>query len=117
MGHYLCNTLKEALGSTASGPSGTRRDSDVVVLVEGTSGPVIANELPDRDPTRSRRILALEEGPFVLPEQVQNLPFMEGTPPAGAMDKSLHAQVCGPGVCRRWTLSFLRRLVARPSEC
>ena len=29
---------------------------------------------------RSRRILVLEAGPFVLPEHVQNMPFMGGAP-------------------------------------
>jgi hypothetical protein len=76
MGRYLCNTLKEALDNMTSGPSGTRRDFDVVIAGGGTFGLVIANELLEWDPTRSRGILTLEEGAFVLPEHVQNLPFM-----------------------------------------
>ena len=79
-GRYLCNTLQEALDSTMPTVAGKRRDFDVVVIGGGSFGSVVANGLFLRDPTRSRRILVLEQGPFVLPEHVQNLPFMGGEP-------------------------------------
>ena len=40
----------------------------------------LAEHLFVTDTTRSRRILVLEAGPFVLPEHVQNMPFMGGAP-------------------------------------
>ena len=80
MGRYLCNTLQEALDSAGQAVAGKRRDFDVVVIGGGSFGSVVANGLFMRDPTRSRRILVLEQGPFVLPEHVQNLPFMGGEP-------------------------------------
>ena len=46
----------------------------------GTFGCVVAEHLFIADTTRSRRILVLEAGPFVLPEHVQNMPFMGGAP-------------------------------------
>src|SRR5215213_1689563 len=78
MGRYLCNTLQEAIDSTS--PSVGGRDFDVIIAGGGSFSSVIANGLFMRDPTRSRRILVLEQGPFVLPEHVQNLPFMGGEP-------------------------------------
>src|SRR5215204_6351092 len=80
MGRYLCNTLQEALDSTGQTVAGKRRDFDVIVVGGGSFGSVVANGLFMRDPTRSRRILVLEQGPFVLPEHVQNLPFLGGDP-------------------------------------
>ena len=40
----------------------------------------MAEHLFVTDPTHSRRILVLEAGPFVLPEHVQNMPFLGGAP-------------------------------------
>src|SRR5262249_57093268 len=56
------------------------RDFDAIVIGGGTFGAVIAEHLFITDATRSRRILVLEAGPFVLPEHVQNLPFQGGDP-------------------------------------
>src|SRR5688572_1269126 len=81
MGRYLCNTLQEALESTTQTINGQKRDFDVIVIGGGTFGSVIAEHLFVTDETHSRRILVLEAGPFVLPEHVQNLPFMGGDPP------------------------------------
>jgi hypothetical protein len=50
------------------------------VIGGGTFGAVIAEHLFVTDATRSRRILVLEAGPFVLPEHVQNMPFLGGAP-------------------------------------
>lgn len=75
MGRFLCNTLQEALDSTAQSIAGRRRDFDVIVIGGGTFGGVIAEHLLVTDATRSRRILILEAGPFVLPEHIQNLPY------------------------------------------
>jgi choline dehydrogenase-like flavoprotein len=80
MGRFLCNTLQEALESTARTVGGRERKFDAVVIGGGTFGAVVAEQLFLHDPTRSRRILVLEAGPFVLPEHVQNLPFQGGAP-------------------------------------
>ena len=80
MGRFLCNTLQEALDSTARTVGGRERKFDAVVIGGGTFGAVVAEQLFLHDPTRSRRILVLEAGPFVLPEHVQNLPFLGGAP-------------------------------------
>src|SRR3954447_8613606 len=80
MGRFLCNTLQEALDSTTEIVAGRKRDFDVVIVGGGTFGSVVAEHLFINDTTRSRRILVLEAGPFVLPEHVQNLPYMGGAP-------------------------------------
>jgi choline dehydrogenase-like flavoprotein len=80
MGRFLCNTLQEALDSTDRTVGGRERKFDAVVIGGGTFGAVVAEQLFLHDPTRSRRILVLDAGPFVLPEHVQNLPFQGGAP-------------------------------------
>lgn len=80
MGRFLCNTLQEALDSTKQTVGGRSRAFDVIVVGGGTFGSVVAEHLFIADATRSRRILVLEAGPFVLPEHVQNMPFLGGTP-------------------------------------
>jgi hypothetical protein len=80
MGRFLCNTLQEAFDSAAQTVAGRRREFDVIVIGGGTFGAVVAEHLLVTDRTRSRRILVLEGGPFVLPEHVQNMPFMGGAP-------------------------------------
>jgi choline dehydrogenase-like flavoprotein len=80
MGRFLCNTLQEALDSAAESVGGRKRDFHTIVVGGGTFGCVVAEHLFITDTTRSRRILVLEAGPFVLPEHVQNMPFMGGTP-------------------------------------
>ena len=80
MGRFLCNTLQEALDSTARPVAGSNRGFDVIVVGGGTFGSVLAESLFVRDKSRCRRILVLEAGPFVLPEHVQNLPFQGGDP-------------------------------------
>jgi hypothetical protein len=80
MGRFLCNTLPEALDSAAQTVAGRRREFDVIVIGGGTFGAVVAEHLLVTDRTRSRRILVLEGGPFVLPEHVQNMPFIGGAP-------------------------------------
>ena len=80
MGRFLCNTLQEAIDSTAQFVGGRRREFDAIVIGGGTFGAVIAEQLFLQDTTRSRRILVLEAGPFVLPEHYQNLPFQGGAP-------------------------------------
>ena len=80
MGRFLCNTLQEALDSTGQTVGGRQRQFDAIIVGGGTFGGVVAEHLFATDTTRSRRILVLEAGPFVLPEHVQNLPFMGGAP-------------------------------------
>jgi hypothetical protein len=80
MGRFLCNTLQEAFDSAAESAGGHKRDFDVIVIGGGTFGAVVAEHLFIADATRSRRILVLEAGPFVLPEHVQNMPFQGGAP-------------------------------------
>src|SRR5215204_4099114 len=80
MGRFLCNTLPEALDSASQWVAGRRREFDVIVIGGGTFGAVMAEHLMVTDRTRSRRILVLEAGPFVLPEHVQNMPFLGGAP-------------------------------------
>src|SRR5580765_1520471 len=80
MGRFLCNTLQEALDSTGVAVGGRARGFDVIVVGGGTFGSVIAHKLFAGDKWRSRRILVLEQGPFVLPEHQQNLPFGAAAP-------------------------------------
>src|SRR5215211_2061508 len=80
MGRFLCNTLQEALDSTGQTVGGHRREFDTIIVGGGTFGCVVAEHLFIADRTRSRRILVLEAGPFVLPEHVQNMPYMGGAP-------------------------------------
>src|SRR5438552_13149358 len=82
-GRWLCNTLSEALWSAGIAtdqafgpPPPDARPFDVIVIGGGTFGSVLAQHLLFVDRTRSRRILVLEAGPHVLPEHVQNLPFL-----------------------------------------
>ena len=56
MGRFLCNTLQEALDSTALTVGGRDRKFDAVVIGGGTFGAVVAEQLFLHDPTRSRRI-------------------------------------------------------------
>jgi hypothetical protein len=80
MGRFLCNSLQEALDSTGVTVAGRPRGFDTITVGGGTFGCVVAEHLFVTDTTRSRRILVLEAGPFVLPEHVQNMPFMGGAP-------------------------------------
>ena len=87
MGRFLCNTLQEARDSAGQTVGGRRRDFDVIVIGGGTFGAVIAEHLLASDVTRSRRILVLEAGPFVLPEHIQNMPYQTSpTQSGGAPD-------------------------------
>src|SRR5262249_31998371 len=79
-GRFLCNTLQEARDSAAQTVAGRTRDFDTIIVGGGTFGSVVAEHLFISDATRSRRILVLEAGPFVLPEHVQNMPFIGGAP-------------------------------------
>src|SRR5438445_1322584 len=72
MGRYLCNTLQEAVNSTNVTVAGHSREFDVIIVGGGSFGCAMAEALFARDSTRSRRILVLEQGPFVLPEHQQN---------------------------------------------
>ena len=80
MGRFLCNTLQEARDSAGQIVAGRARDFDVIIIGGGTFGSVVAEHLFIADKTRSRRILVLEAGPFVLPEHMQNMPYMGGAP-------------------------------------
>src|SRR5262252_5589694 len=80
MGRFLCNTLQEALDSSAVQVAGKQRDFETIVIGGGTFGAAIASSLLFADATHSRRILVLEAGPFVLPEHRQNMSYQDGTP-------------------------------------
>jgi hypothetical protein len=80
MGRFLCNTLQEARDSAGQMVAGRTRDFDVIIIGGGTFGSVVAEHLFIADTTHSRRILVLEAGPFVLPEHVQNMPYIGGAP-------------------------------------
>src|SRR5215472_17001587 len=80
IGRFLCNTLQEALVSARETVGDRTRDFDTIIVGGGTFGSVVAEHLFITDTTRSRRILVLEAGPFVLPEHVQNMPYMGGNP-------------------------------------
>jgi choline dehydrogenase-like flavoprotein len=80
MGRFLCNTLQEAKDSADQFVAGRKREFDVIVIGGGSFGSVVAEHLFIADKTHSRRILVLEAGPFVLPEHVQNMPYMGGDP-------------------------------------
>lgn len=82
-GRFLCNTMQEALDSTAQTVAGRQRDFDVIVIGGGTFGAIVAEHLFVSDATHSRRILVLEQGPFVLPEHVQNMPFQTSPSQSG----------------------------------
>ena len=87
MGRFVCNTLQEAKDSAGQVFGGRSRDFDTIVVGGGTFGSVVAEHLFIADATRSRRILVLEAGPFVLPEHAQNMPFVG--PANGAKDREV----------------------------
>ncbi len=74
VGRYICNGLDEVLASTDATLHPNARPFDVIVIGGGSFGPITAQHLYAQDPTRTRRILVLEAGRYVLPEHVQNLP-------------------------------------------
>jgi 3-keto-disaccharide hydrolase/GMC oxidoreductase len=80
IGRFLCNTLQEALDSTGQIIGGRTRAFDTIIIGGGTFGCVVAEHLFITDTSRSRRILVLDAGPMVLPEHVQNMPYMGGAP-------------------------------------
>ena len=84
MGRFICNTLQEAIDSAGQVVGGHTRGFDTIVVGGGTFGSVVAEHLFISDTTRSRRILVLEAGPYVLAEHVQNMPFV--APVSGAPD-------------------------------
>jgi choline dehydrogenase-like flavoprotein len=88
MGRFLCNTLPEAMDSAAVTIGDRRRDFDVIIVGGGSFGCAMAEALFTRDSFRSRRILVLEQGPFVLPEHFQNMPYVGGN--GAAPDFSKH---------------------------
>jgi hypothetical protein len=98
MGRFLCNTLQEALDSTTEIVGGRKRDFDTIIIGGGTFGSVVAEHLFIADATRSRRILVLEAGPFVLPEHVQNMPYMGGGAPDMRVPWANHPALNYPGL-------------------
>ena len=100
-GRFLCNTLQEAIDSTAQTLAGRRRDFDMIVI-GGALWCRIAEHLLITDATRSRRILILEAGPFVLPEHIQNLPYGAAPGQSGCSDMRVpwvnHPALSYPGL-------------------
>jgi hypothetical protein len=88
LGRYTCNGLDEARPDI--------NPFDVIVIGGGSFGPIFAQHLLYRDPTRVRRTLVLEAGRLVLPEHVQNLPMLGlSVPPAISVDEGTRAEVWG----------------------
>jgi hypothetical protein len=117
LGRGLGNTLGEALQSAGVSVPGLdpappdARPFNVIIIGGGTFGSVLAQHLLFVDRMRSRRILVLEAGPFVLPEHVQNLPFLgyglpdfvrpwEPSPPGGPNPTGL--RMCLGGRSLEW---------------
>jgi choline dehydrogenase-like flavoprotein len=100
LGRFVCNGLDEALRSIDKSQRPDARPFDVIVAGGGSFGGVLAQHLFSGDKTRSRRILVLDGGPFLLPEHVQNLPMMGITAP-GPIEQD-------PGVLREqvWGLPW-----------
>jgi Domain of Unknown Function (DUF1080)/GMC oxidoreductase len=73
LGRYTCNTDAEA---NAAMERADARPFDVVVVGGGSFGPILAENVFFDDETRSRRVLVVDAGPFVLPEHQQNLPVL-----------------------------------------
>ncbi len=72
LGRYTCNLLiPEARNTDFS-------RFDVFVIGGGSFGSTMAARLFELGKRYSHRILVLEDGPFALPEHIQNLPPMEG---------------------------------------
>ena len=91
LGRYTCNGLDEALRSTTQGGRGDARDFSAVVVGGGTFGSAFAQHLLLRDSARTRRVLVLEGGPFVIDEHTQNLPLLGLNPPAPTSIADLRA--------------------------
>ena len=88
LGRYTCNGLDEARPDV--------NPFDVIVIGGGSFGPIFAQHLLYRDPTRVRRTLVLEAGRLVLPEHVQNLPMLGlSVPPAISVDLGTRAELWG----------------------
>ena len=69
MGRFLCNTLQEALDSTAETMAGHRRDFDTIMIGGGTCGGVMAVPVFITEAARSRRSLGGGGGPWVRGER------------------------------------------------
>jgi choline dehydrogenase-like flavoprotein len=76
LGRYICNGLDEARASADTGRRTDARPFDVIVVGGGSFGAAFAQHLFFRDQAHRHRILVLEAGPFLVPEQVQNLPML-----------------------------------------
>jgi choline dehydrogenase-like flavoprotein len=100
VGRFICNGLDEALQSTDQNKYPDARPFDVVVVGGGSFGTILAAHVFNNDKTRSRRVLVLDGGPFLLPEHVQNLPMMGIAAPGPVQND--------PGVLREfcWGLAW-----------
>src|SRR5688500_4453320 len=71
-GRYICNTFAEARDSTDPSLCSAARPFDIIIIGGGTFGSALAQQIFFSDAARAHRILVLEEGPFLVPEHVQN---------------------------------------------
>ena len=79
LGRCVCNRLDEAQRS-ADGNRPDTRPFDVIVIGGGSFGPILVQH--QFATNKTHRILLLEAGPLMLPEQVQNLPMLGLNQPA-----------------------------------
>ncbi len=104
LGRYICNGLDEAMQSADPTIRPDARPFSVIVIGGGTFGSVFAEHVFAQDKNRTRRVLVLEAGPYMLPEHTQDLPALGLNPPpatsiadlrASGQDKQARAAVWG----------------------
>jgi hypothetical protein len=112
MGRFLCNTLQEALDSAGQLVGGRARAFDTIIIGGGTFGCVVAEHLFISDTTRSRRILVLEAGPFVLGD-FYKLKFAELRSPPGSLAKVINERLRS---CMQIITLMLSAIIIYPSH-
>lgn len=91
------NVLDRLTWSTLSEARYDAYPFDLIVIGGGTFGPILAEHVLRTDPTRCRRILLLEAGPFALTEHVRDL-GQEVATHHEVWKKAWHGNVAFPGL-------------------